>query len=121
MILLYIGLIIILLIIYFFFIRLTNKSMTGGLEKVTKIRVEKIEETLKKIQTFGKNLKRFRDKDAKASEENNKEDSELSDDENNANPINEKKKNTTIIKKITKKRMMKVIKKRKIKLYLIFI
>ena len=99
MILLYIGLILILLIIYFFFIRLTNKSMTGGLEKVTKIRVEKIEETLKKIQTFGKNLKRFRDKDAKAQDDNNKEDSELSDDENNPNPVEIKKTKTIITKK----------------------
>ena len=44
--------------------------MTDGLEKVTKIRLEKIEETLKKIQSFNQNLKRFRDKDEKASEEN---------------------------------------------------
>ena len=59
MILIYIGLILILLFIFFFFIHLTNKSMTDGLEKVTKIRVEKIEDTLKKIQTFSRNLKRF--------------------------------------------------------------
>ena len=53
--------------------------MTDGLEKVTKIRLEKIEETLKKIQSFNQNLKRFRDKDEKAAEDN-KENSELSDD-----------------------------------------
>jgi hypothetical protein len=53
--------------------------MTDGLEKVTKIRLEKIEETLKKIQSFNQNLKRFRDKDEKASEDN-KENSELSED-----------------------------------------
>jgi hypothetical protein len=41
--------------------------------------LEKIEETLKKIQSFNQNLKRFRDKDEKAAEDN-KENSELSDD-----------------------------------------
>jgi hypothetical protein len=62
--------------------------MTDGLEKVTKIRLEKIEETLKKIQVFNQNLKRFRDKDTKASDDNNnnnKEGSESSGDENNPN------------------------------------
>jgi hypothetical protein len=64
--------------------------MTDGLEKVTKIRLEKIEETLKKIMTFNSNLKRFRDKDAKTSDDN-KEESELSDDQNNQNPAELKK------------------------------
>ena len=81
-ILLYAGLILLLCIAYFFLIHLTNKSMTDGLEKVTKIRLEKIEETLKKIMVFNQNLKRFRDKDAKTSDDN-KEDSELSDDQDN--------------------------------------
>ena len=102
MILLYLGLIVILLITFFCFIHLTNKSMTDGLEKVTKIKIERIEETLKKIQTFSRNLKRFRDKDTKASDDNNnnnKENSELSDDGNNANIIESKKNNTQIAKK----------------------
>ena len=79
---LYAGLILLLCIVYFFLIHLTNKSMTDGLEKVTKIRLEKIEETLKKIMAFNQNLKRFRDKDAKTSDDN-KEGSELSDDQDN--------------------------------------
>ena len=101
MILLYIGLILILLIIFFFFIHLTNKSMTDGLEKVTKIRVEKIEETLKKIQTFSRNLKRFRDKDEKSADDNNnnKENSELSDDENNPNTVEARKASIIATKK----------------------
>ena len=78
----YAGIIILLCVGYFFLIHLTNKSMTDGLEKVTKIRLEKIEETLKKIQSFNQNLKRFRDKDEKAAEDN-KENSELSDDAQN--------------------------------------
>ena len=88
-ILLYAGFMVLLCIAYFFLIHLTNKSMTDGLEKVTKIRLEKIEETLKKIQVFNTNLKRFRDKDAKAADDN-KEDSELSDDQN-PNPAELKK------------------------------
>ena len=97
-ILLYIGLIFILLIMYFFFISLTNKSMTVGLEKVTKIKIEKIEETLKKIQTFGKYLKRFRDKDAKPKDDNEKEDSQSSGDENEHN-ASIKKQSTVATKK----------------------
>ena len=88
-ILLYAGFMVLLCLAYFFLIHLTNKSMTDGLEKVTKIRLEKIEETLKKIQVFNTNLKRFRDKDAKASDDN-KEGSELSDDQN-PNPVEVKK------------------------------
>jgi len=84
----YSGIIILLCVAYFFLIHLTNKSMTDGLEKVTKIRLEKIEETLKKIQSFNQNLKRFRDKDEKAAEEN-KENSELSED--GPNPAEVKK------------------------------
>ena len=90
-ILLYAGIMLLLCVAYFFLIHLTNKSMTDGLEKVTKIRLEKIEETLKKIMAFNQNLKRFRDKDAKTSDDNNKEDSELSDDQNNHNPAELKK------------------------------
>jgi hypothetical protein len=48
----------------FFLIHLTNKSMTAGLEKLTKIRLERIEETIKKIETFNSNLKKFRDRDS---------------------------------------------------------
>ena len=88
-ILLYAGIMVLFCVAYFFLIHLTNKSMTDGLEKVTKIRVEKIEETLKKIMTFNSNLKRFRDKDAKASDDN-KENSELSDGDN-PNPAEVKK------------------------------
>ena len=89
-ILLYAGIMVLLCVAYFFLIHLTNKSMTDGLEKVTKIRIEKIEDTLKKIMTFNTNLKRFRDKDAKTSDDN-KENSELSDDQNNQNPADLKK------------------------------
>ena len=93
---------------YFCFIHLTNKSMADGLEKVTKIRVERIEETLKKIQTFSRDLKRFRDKDTKAEENNNndnKEGSELSDDEN-INAAKVKKSSTIIAQKDKSKKVI---------------
>ena len=54
----------------FFLIHLTNKSMTAGLEKLTKIRLERIEETIKKIETFNSNLKKFRDRDSIGGGEN---------------------------------------------------
>ena len=83
---------------FFALIHLTNKSMTDGLEKVTKIRLERIEETIKKIETFNADLKKFRDKDSKASPE--KEESELSDDiKNNKNQQGEAKIITSIDKR----------------------
>ena len=82
---------------FFSLIHLTNKSMTDGLEKVTKIRLERIEETIKKIETFNANLKKFRDKDSKASPE--KEESELSEDGKNKNQPGEAKINTSIDKR----------------------
>ena len=83
----------IILICFSFFalIHLTNKSMTDGLEKVTKIRLEKIEETIKKIEQFNANLKKFRDKDSKAS--NEKEESNDSENQGNKNQQGEGKYN----------------------------
>ena len=54
----------IILSAFYAVIHLTNKSMTVGLEKLTKIRLERIEETIKKIETFNSNLKKFRDRDS---------------------------------------------------------
>ena len=82
---------------FFLLIHLTNKSMTDGLEKVTKIRLEKIEETIKKIETFNVNLKKFRDKDSKATQE--KEDSEMSDDQKNKNQQGDVKSNVSVDKR----------------------
>ena len=56
--------IILICIAIFILIHITNKSMTAGLEKLTKIRLERIEETIKKIDAFNSNLKKFRDKDS---------------------------------------------------------
>ena len=59
----YIGLMLFICIFYFIMIRLTNSSMTEILEKMTKIKLEKIDETIRKIENFRGNLKKFRDKD----------------------------------------------------------
>ena len=64
-------LIIMLCVIYSFLIHLTNRSMTVGMEKVTAIKLEKIEEIIKRIKNFSLNLKRFREKDIKS--EDNKD------------------------------------------------
>ena len=82
---------------FFILIHLTNKSMTDGLEKVTKIRLERIEETIKKIEQFNSNLKKFRDKDSKASPD--KEESNESDDQRNKNQPGEVRMNASIDKR----------------------
>ena len=78
---LFIFLMIILNIGFFFFFISTNKSMTDGLKKMTKIRLEKIEEIIKRIKIFSINLKKYREKELKISDEN-KNNSDLSDNDN---------------------------------------
>ena len=65
------GCLIILCCLYLLMIRKTNKSMTDGFKKITKIKIEKIEERIKKIEIFNYNLKKFRDRDT------NSEDSKI--------------------------------------------
>jgi hypothetical protein len=57
------GIIIILSILYIILIKLTNKSMTDGIKKVIKIKLEKIDEIIKKIKLFIDNLKKFNEND----------------------------------------------------------
>jgi len=52
--------------------------MTDGMEKITKIRLEKIEEIIKRIKIFNSNLKKFREKDLKSDDKKDN----LSEDEN---------------------------------------
>ena len=56
----YIIFIIILCIVLFYQFYFTNKSMIKGMDKVSKIKFERIEEILKKIKSFNLNLKKFR-------------------------------------------------------------
>ena len=70
------GLIIIYLL-YCFLLVLTNKSMTNGIQKITRIQQEKIEEIIKRIKLFNINLKRFREKDIKIYDEKNKKNSKV--------------------------------------------
>ena len=72
---------VILCIFYSFLLYITNKSLTGGLEKVTKIRLEQVEETIKIIEAFNTNLKKIRDKESKDEEE--KENNVVKDNQNN--------------------------------------
>ena len=50
-------------VIYNVFLFTTNKNMGEGLLKVTKIKLDKIEDTLKRIETFNGLLRKYRDKD----------------------------------------------------------
>jgi hypothetical protein len=85
LVIIYACIMILLCITYLFLIHLTNKSMTDGIEKVAKIQLEKIEETIKKIKLFNINLKKFREKDLKNSDNDNKNDSKIGENENNQN------------------------------------
>ena len=58
-------LMVILCILYAILLHITNKSMGEGFEKVSKIKLEKIEDTIKKIQGFNVALKKFREKEEK--------------------------------------------------------
>ena len=57
------AVIIMLTILYLILIKLTNKSMTDGIKKVIKIKLEKIDEIIRKIKLFNDNLKKFNDND----------------------------------------------------------
>ena len=74
------AIIIILYFFYSFLIHLTNKSMIDGMEKVTKIKIDKIEEIIKKIKIFNNDLKKFREKDTNTEE--NKEKGDITEEEN---------------------------------------
>ena len=66
---------IILCVIYYILLFITNKALTGGLKKVTKIRLEQVEETIKDIEAFNTNLKFLKDKNFNSEEkEKNEED-----------------------------------------------
>ena len=73
------GFLIIFCLLYLFMIRATNKSMTDGFKKITKIKLEKIEERIKKIEIFNYNLKKFRDRDSNS--DDSKIQSDLMDDQ----------------------------------------
>ena len=57
-----------------FLIILTIKSMSDGMEKVSKIRLERIEEIIKKIKMFNTYLKSFRERDYKSDKEDDNKD-----------------------------------------------
>ena len=61
----YSGVLAIFNIIYGFLLHLTNKNMGDGLEKVMKIKLERIEDIIKRIEGFNIILKKFREKESK--------------------------------------------------------
>ena len=62
-------LMVILCILYAILLHITNENMGEGFEKVSKIKLEKIEDTIKKIQGFNVALKKFREKEEKKNSE----------------------------------------------------
>ena len=58
----------ILCILNYIIIYYTYSSMLDGMEKITKIKLEKIEEIIKRITNFGINLKKLREKELKFDE-----------------------------------------------------
>jgi hypothetical protein len=88
----YICLNFICFISYYFLLYATNKSMSEGMEKITKIRLEKIEETIRRIRLFSMNLKKFREKDIKSYNENKNlldANNEIKNNDENQNKSNE--------------------------------
>jgi hypothetical protein len=61
----YSSIMIILCISYAILLHLTNKNMSEGLEKVSKIKLEKIEDTIKKIEGFNVILKQYLERESK--------------------------------------------------------
>ena len=70
-IIIYMGLMAIICLIYFIMINLTKISMNEIIKKVTKIKLDKIEDIIKKIEIFNCNLKKFRDTDLISFDEQN--------------------------------------------------
>ena len=83
-ILIYLIIMIILCFLYFIFLHFTNKSMIDGMEKVSKIKNEIIEEIIKRIKLFNINLKKFREKEINDIKEN----SEILDDDSKIKSMN---------------------------------
>ena len=93
-----------LCLFYFLMIHTINNSMTETFKKITKIRLEKIEETIRKIEAFSSDLKKFRDRDLINSEEQNINNLRKEDLSYKKNPsINNLENNNSNNKKLDKK------------------
>ena len=61
----------IIYIIFYFLFFLTGKSMTEGMKKISKLRLEKIEDIIKRIKIFKVILKKFKERNKRSFEEKN--------------------------------------------------
>ena len=66
----YFGLMVILSVLYLVLLHLMNVNMSEGIEKISKIKLEKIDETLQKIEVFNLTLKKIKDKDNQTNNDN---------------------------------------------------
>ena len=84
--------------IYGVLLYLTNQNMGEGLEKVTKIHVDKIEDTIKKIENFSSILQKYKNKESVIPNQDdiiNKKDAKLETaNTTEQTPMNTKKNNT---------------------------
>jgi len=103
-ILIYIILMLSLCLFYFSMIHAINNSMTETFNKITKIKLEKIEETIRKIEVFSNDLKKFRDRDLIDSDDPNFNNSNKDDLSYKKNPsFNTLDNNNSNNKKLDKK------------------
>lgn len=97
-ILIYFLVMLIIFLGYCILLYFTNSNMGEGLEKVTKIKIEKIEDTIKKIEGFYEILKRYRDKDMKSLKiDQNKNDQTLEPNLPDKTNINKNNNNNSVI------------------------
>jgi hypothetical protein len=84
------GIVMILLsIFYLIFLYFTNKNMQEGFEKASHMKLDKIEETIKKIETFNeKCLMKFRMKELRASDDTRESKNDLSNAYQNQSTAN---------------------------------
>ena len=101
------GCIIFLCLFYFAMIRTTNKSMTDGFKKITKIKVDKIEERIKKIEIFNYNLKKFRDKESTNTEESKIQTEIIGEQQSKKQIVLPSKSSTSIDKSLTNESLEK--------------
>ena len=95
-ILIYFIIVIILCFMYFIFLHFTNKSMIDGMDKVSKIKNEKIEEIIKRIKLFNINLKKFREKEINDFKDNSEIDDDSKQKSMNKSDLNNEKKKKKI-------------------------
>ena len=101
-IIIFLVIIFILCFIFLLLMQFTYKSMIDGIKKVTKIKLEKIEEIIKRIKLFNTHLKKYTEKDLKSEliqyySEDNDDNKSLNKDEQNGYMNKKKEQESSLI------------------------